>query len=69
MQGGATAQFSSVVYNLIGTDVSKPVDYIITGVWSQKAAEEARQMGANVNVVLDTKSTGKVLFFIPFESN
>ncbi|KAI9325057.1 pyridoxal phosphate-dependent transferase [Zopfochytrium polystomum] len=57
MQGGATSQFSAVVYNLIGGDLSKPVDYVVTGVWSQKAAEEAKAMGANVHRVVDTKPT------------
>ncbi|KAJ3103239.1 hypothetical protein HDU97_010303 [Phlyctochytrium planicorne] len=57
MQGGATSQFSAVVYNLLGNDIKKPVDYIVTGAWSQKAAEEAKLLGANVNIVVDTTST------------
>ncbi|KAJ3217798.1 hypothetical protein HDU67_007215 [Dinochytrium kinnereticum] len=55
MQGGATSQFSAVVYNLLGTDIKKSVDYLVTGVWSEKAAEEARLLGANVNIVADTR--------------
>ncbi|OZJ06221.1 hypothetical protein BZG36_00812 [Bifiguratus adelaidae] len=65
MQGGATTGFSAVVYNLLAakkrTDPhgKAPVDYFITGGWSSKAAAEAKRLGANVNVVVDTKkSTG-----------
>ncbi|KAI8351565.1 phosphoserine aminotransferase [Mortierella sp. GBAus27b] len=32
-----------------------PVDYIVTGSWSAKAAEEATRLGANVRVVCDAK--------------
>ncbi|KAJ3412537.1 hypothetical protein HDV05_000618 [Chytridiales sp. JEL 0842] len=57
MQGGATAQFSAVIYNLIGSDLTKPVDYIVTGSWSSKAVEEAKNLGVKVNIVVDTKPT------------
>jgi phosphoserine aminotransferase len=57
MQGGATGQFSAIVYNLIGADLSKPIDYVVTGSWSQKGVDEARSLGMNVNVVMDTKPT------------
>lgn len=46
MQGGATAQFSAVPLNLLGLapEGSTPkANYIISGVWSQKAAEEAQK--------------------------
>jgi phosphoserine aminotransferase len=56
MQGGATSQFSAVCYNLI-TDASQPVDYFVTGVWSDKAAIEAKRLGANVNVVFNSKAS------------
>jgi phosphoserine aminotransferase len=64
LQGGATTQFSAVVYNLLGgPNASKPlseitVDYIVTGGWSDKAAKEAQRLGAKVNIVLDTKKAG-----------
>ncbi|CAL8468684.1 g8224 [Coccomyxa elongata] len=48
LQGGATQQFAALPLNL-----SKPgdtVDYIVTGSWSKKAAEEAGKYG-NVNIV------------------
>ncbi|KAJ3188684.1 hypothetical protein HDU85_004398 [Gaertneriomyces sp. JEL0708] len=57
MQGGATSQFSALMYNLIG-DASKTADYIITGAWSEKAMQEARRLGAKTNAVVNTKATG-----------
>lgn len=50
LQGGATGQFSAVPMNL-----AKPysvVDYLITGLWSKKAAGEARHY-CNVHIVSD----------------
>ena len=44
MQGGASSQFSAVVYNLI-SDVHTPVDYIVSGQWSGKAYKEAQRIG------------------------
>ncbi|KAG0199993.1 hypothetical protein BGX28_006817 [Mortierella sp. GBA30] len=42
-----------------GSDIESwkniPVDYVVTGSWSAKAAEEARRLGANVRVVCDAK--------------
>eukprot|EP00842_Homolaphlyctis_polyrhiza_P000677 jgi/Hompol1/160/HPOL_002137-RA len=57
MQGGGTMQFSAVVYNLVG-DRTKPVDYVVTGVWSEKAAEEAKRLGCNVRIAATTKGSG-----------
>ncbi|MDR3072183.1 MAG: 3-phosphoserine/phosphohydroxythreonine transaminase [Clostridiales Family XIII bacterium] len=43
LQGGATLQFSMVPANLLtGT---RKADYILTGVWAKKAAEEAKKYG------------------------
>jgi phosphoserine aminotransferase len=60
MQGGGTGQFAAVVVNLLAWfrikhegKVEPVLDYLITGSWSKKAAEEARMMGAKVNVVCD----------------
>ncbi len=42
-QGGATAQFAAIPLNLAlgGSDDSPPcADYLVTGYWSQKAAQE-----------------------------
>ncbi|MCB0337278.1 MAG: 3-phosphoserine/phosphohydroxythreonine transaminase [Bdellovibrionales bacterium] len=52
MQGGATAQFAAVPMNFATS--STTFEYIDTGVWSQKALEEARRYG---NVVV--ASSGK----------
>ncbi|KAJ3367456.1 hypothetical protein HDU91_001387 [Kappamyces sp. JEL0680] len=56
MQGGASSQFSAVVYNMVES-LDRPVDYIVTGGWSDKAAQEASRLGANVNVVFSSKAT------------
>ncbi len=59
MSGGGTLQFAAVLYNLLlrtpsgapsastdgeGRAVLPSVDYIISGVWSQKAADEAKKL-------------------------
>ncbi|MFV8781709.1 3-phosphoserine/phosphohydroxythreonine transaminase [Microbulbifer sp. SA54] len=53
LQGGATAQFSAVPWNLFGAG-SKTADYIHTGQWAEKAIVEARRYG-NVNVVASSE--------------
>lgn len=58
LQGGATTQFSAFYLNLIGDDLSRPVDYMVSGCWSSKAAAEAKKLGANVNYVFNTKAEG-----------
>ncbi|KAL5529212.1 hypothetical protein ACEPAG_5186 [Sanghuangporus baumii] len=65
MQGGGTQQFSGVVLNMLARyrllhpnipDEEHVIDYVITGSWSKKAAEEARRLGgAHVNVVVDAR--------------
>ena len=40
LQGGASLQFAMVPMNLLGAD--RTADYLITGVWSQKAVKEAK---------------------------
>ena len=63
-QGGGTAQFSMVVYNLVaayvqrGGDVRKmTMDYVVTGGWSKKAYEEAKRLGiGKVNLVVDART-------------
>ncbi|KAF8638852.1 hypothetical protein AX17_001909 [Amanita inopinata Kibby_2008] len=53
-QGGGSAQFSSVVLNLLArhrllypnlADAERSMDYVITGSWSKAAAEEAKRLG------------------------
>jgi phosphoserine aminotransferase len=43
LQGGASLQFSMVPMNLLPAGAS--ADYILTGVWSQKAVKEAKRVG------------------------
>ena len=53
LQGGASLQFSMVPMNLLGA--GQVADYIDTGSWADKAATEAKKIGA-VNVTGSTKS-------------
>ena len=56
LQGGARLQFSMIPLNLLrGT--GRPADYILTGSWSKKAFEEARNVG-ETRIVWDGKSSG-----------
>ena len=47
LQGGAHLQFAMVPLNLLGPKTN--ADYLLSGIWSEKAAEEARRF-CNVNV-------------------
>ncbi|KAF7363335.1 Phosphoserine aminotransferase [Mycena sanguinolenta] len=68
-QGGATGQFSAIVLNLLARhrllhpDLSndeRAMDYVVTGSWSKKAAEEARRLGGGqVNVAVDARPYSK----------
>ncbi|KAJ7694242.1 pyridoxal phosphate-dependent transferase [Mycena rosella] len=68
-QGGGSAQFSAVVLNLLArhrllhpdrTNAERAMDYVITGSWSKKAAEEARRLGGGtVNVAVDARAYSK----------
>ena len=44
LQGGASLQFSMVPMNLLPAGGS--ADYLVTGVWSEKAVKEAKRVGA-----------------------
>eukprot|EP00971_Amphidinium_carterae_P107022 2119873-Amphidinium_carterae.1 len=52
-QGGGTLQFAAVPMNMLGHKTS--ADYMVTGQWSERAAEECRKY-ATVNEVCNTKS-------------
>jgi phosphoserine aminotransferase len=71
MQGGATLQFAALPLNFLPNSAdssSKPTaDYIVTGAWSQAAAEEAKKY-INVNIVANNSSNSKQLNHIPAES-
>ncbi|HEX5475075.1 MAG TPA: 3-phosphoserine/phosphohydroxythreonine transaminase [Vicinamibacterales bacterium] len=53
LQGGASLQFSMVPMNLLPAGGS--ADYIVTGVWSQKAVKEAKRVGG-VRVAASTEA-------------
>jgi phosphoserine aminotransferase len=55
LQGGASLQFSMVPMNLLTPGTT--ADYIITGSWTEKAAKEAKKVGA-VNVAATTEPDG-----------
>jgi phosphoserine aminotransferase len=53
LQGGASLQFTMVPMNLLGPDST--ADYLVTGVWATKAAEEAKKIG-KVHIAATTKA-------------
>jgi phosphoserine aminotransferase len=53
LQGGASLQFTMVPMNLLTEKTT--ADYLVTGVWATKAADEARKIG-NVHVAATTKA-------------
>jgi len=63
LQGGGTTQFAMVPMNLMKNKVA---DYIITGHWAKKAAEEAAVYG-KVNKV--ASSEDKIFSYIPDVTN
>jgi phosphoserine aminotransferase len=54
LQGGASLQFAMVPMNLLGPD--RTADYLVTGVWSQKAVKEAKPVG-KVHIAVSSEST------------
>lgn len=55
LQGGASLQFSMVPMNLLSTGGS--ADYVVTGAWGVKAAEEASRRGTT-NIIFSTEQSG-----------
>jgi phosphoserine aminotransferase len=53
LQGGASLQFTMVPMNLLREGAT--ADYVVTGVWATKAAEEARKIG-NVHIAATMKA-------------
>jgi len=53
VQGGASMQFAMIPMNLLNGGTA---DYVDTGVWSSKAAKEAKLFG-NVNIAASSKET------------
>lgn len=76
VQGGGTAGFSAVFYNMMASFAHKTgkngiANYIVTGSWSQKAAEEAKRLASTedlVNIVVDTKKINGKYGSVPDES-
>jgi phosphoserine aminotransferase len=62
LQGGATLQFSMVPMNFLGE--RKSADYVVTGAWGTKAAEEANRFG-KINTIFSTADNG--FCSIPFQ--
>ena len=60
LQGGASTQFAMIPLNLFGKN--KKADYIVTGAWSKKAAEEASKYGT-ANIIASSEETNYT--FIP----
>ena len=54
LQGGALLQFGMVPMSFL-RNTGKPADYIVTGTWSKKAADEAKTQGT-VQVAFDGKA-------------
>lgn len=56
LAGGGTGQFASVPLNLCGGNIKETsVDYVLTGTWSEKGAQEAKKY-SNVNLVVPKES-------------
>jgi phosphoserine aminotransferase len=53
LQGGASLQFAMVPMNLLSPEAT--ADYVVTGVWANKAAEEAKKIG-KVHIAATTKA-------------
>jgi phosphoserine aminotransferase len=54
LQGGALLQFGMIPMSFL-RNTGKPADYIVTGTWSKKAADEAKTQGA-VQIAFDGKA-------------
>ncbi len=55
LQGGASLQFSMVPMNLLPAD--RTADYLLTGVWAQKAVKEAKVLGGKVHLAASSEAT------------
>src|SRR3954468_3914818 len=55
LQGGASLQFSMVPMNLLTAD--RTADYLLTGVWAQKAVKEAKILGCKVHLAATGEAT------------
>jgi phosphoserine aminotransferase len=55
MQGGASSQFASIPLNLLSE--GQVANYVVTGVWAEKAYEEAQKFG-HVHIAASSAETG-----------
>ncbi len=55
LQGGASLQFAMVPMNLLPPD--RAADFLVTGVWAQKAVKEAKVLGGKVHVAASSEAT------------
>ena len=55
LQGGASLQFSMVPMNLL--PAGRTADYLLTGVWAQKAVKEAKILGGTVHIAASSEAT------------
>jgi phosphoserine aminotransferase len=55
LQGGASLQFSMVPMNLL--PAGRTADYLLTGVWAQKAIKEAKILGGTVHIAASSEDT------------
>jgi phosphoserine aminotransferase len=55
LQGGASLQFAMVPMNFLAPD--RTADYLVTGIWAEKALKEAKQVG-RIHVALSGESHG-----------
>ena len=63
LQGGASLQFSMVPMNILPPGGS--ADYVVSGVWSQKAVKEARRVGS---VKIAASTEGDAFSRVPAQS-
>jgi phosphoserine aminotransferase len=54
LQGGASLQFAMVPMNFLSSD--RTADYLVTGVWSQKAVKEAKPIG-KIHIAATSEAT------------
>lgn len=54
MQGGASTQFATIPMNFLPH--GRTADYLLTGVWAEKARDEAQKLG-NVHIAASTQAT------------
>jgi phosphoserine aminotransferase len=55
LQGGASLQFSMVPMNLL--PAGRTADYLLTGVWAQKAVKEAKTLAGKVHLAASSEAT------------